>query len=231
MTQRVELATVMDRLAVDGLVTEYAVAVDDGDWEAYRRTVRAGRAGGLPVGGRYRGGRGADRRVARADHGAVPDAAAPDRQPAGAVRSSWSRTRATRPGSRRTTSIRCGSRDTTADQPSPTSCAAAGTTSGCCARTTAGGCVRWSSTRSGAGPRSGRRRRSPPPTPRRVHGQPDEVCERPFASPCPPERTRRRGPYRPGGCPLTEIVPVRAHWSHAPCFGGSREALHEAVRR
>ncbi|MER5665459.1 nuclear transport factor 2 family protein [Streptomyces mirabilis] len=37
MTQRVELATVMDRFAVDGLVTEYAVAVDDGDWEAYRR--------------------------------------------------------------------------------------------------------------------------------------------------------------------------------------------------
>ncbi len=36
MTQRVELATVMDRLAVDGLVTEYAVAVDDGDWAAYR---------------------------------------------------------------------------------------------------------------------------------------------------------------------------------------------------
>lgn len=37
MTQRVELATVMDRLAVDELVTDYAVAVDDGDWEAYRR--------------------------------------------------------------------------------------------------------------------------------------------------------------------------------------------------
>lgn len=36
MTQRVELATVMDRLAVDGLVTDYAVAVDDGDWAAYR---------------------------------------------------------------------------------------------------------------------------------------------------------------------------------------------------
>ncbi|MGW1160441.1 nuclear transport factor 2 family protein [Streptomyces sp. NPDC002519] len=36
MTQRVNLATVMDRLAVDGLVTEYAAAVDDGDWEAYR---------------------------------------------------------------------------------------------------------------------------------------------------------------------------------------------------
>ncbi|MET7683747.1 nuclear transport factor 2 family protein [Streptomyces sp. NPDC005423] len=36
MTQRVELAAVMDRLAVDGVITEYAVAVDDGDWEAYR---------------------------------------------------------------------------------------------------------------------------------------------------------------------------------------------------
>jgi hypothetical protein len=36
MTQRVELATVMDRLAVDGLITDYAVAVDDGDWKAYR---------------------------------------------------------------------------------------------------------------------------------------------------------------------------------------------------
>ncbi|MFJ8335770.1 nuclear transport factor 2 family protein [Streptomyces sp. NPDC094437] len=36
MTQRVELATVMDRLAVDEWVTEYATAVDDGDWAAYR---------------------------------------------------------------------------------------------------------------------------------------------------------------------------------------------------
>ncbi|MEU6544957.1 nuclear transport factor 2 family protein [Streptomyces sp. NPDC046859] len=36
MTQRVELATLRDRLALDELVTEYAVAVDDGDWEAYR---------------------------------------------------------------------------------------------------------------------------------------------------------------------------------------------------
>jgi hypothetical protein len=36
MTQRVELAAVMDRLAVDGLITDYAVAVDDGDWQAYR---------------------------------------------------------------------------------------------------------------------------------------------------------------------------------------------------
>ncbi|WP_405946612.1 nuclear transport factor 2 family protein [Streptomyces prunicolor] len=37
MTQRVELAIVMDRLAVDEVITEYAVAVDDGDWGAYRK--------------------------------------------------------------------------------------------------------------------------------------------------------------------------------------------------
>lgn len=37
MTQRVQLATVMDRLAVDEVVTDYAAAVDDGDWEAYQR--------------------------------------------------------------------------------------------------------------------------------------------------------------------------------------------------
>ncbi|MEV4334020.1 nuclear transport factor 2 family protein [Streptomyces sp. NPDC049597] len=36
MTQRVDLATVMDRLAIDELITGYAVAVDDGDWTAYR---------------------------------------------------------------------------------------------------------------------------------------------------------------------------------------------------
>ncbi|MDI3388084.1 nuclear transport factor 2 family protein [Streptomyces sp. B-S-A8] len=36
MTQRVDLATVMDRLAIDALLTDYAVAVDDGDWLAYR---------------------------------------------------------------------------------------------------------------------------------------------------------------------------------------------------
>ncbi|MEU2157048.1 nuclear transport factor 2 family protein [Streptomyces sp. NPDC019396] len=36
MTQRVDLATVMDRLAIDDLVTGYAVAVDDADWTAYR---------------------------------------------------------------------------------------------------------------------------------------------------------------------------------------------------
>lgn len=36
MTQRVELATVMDRLAIEELITDYAVCVDDGDWTAYR---------------------------------------------------------------------------------------------------------------------------------------------------------------------------------------------------
>ncbi|MEU3316138.1 nuclear transport factor 2 family protein [Streptomyces sp. NPDC006662] len=36
MTQRVDLATVMDRLAVDEVVSGYAAAVDDGDWAAYR---------------------------------------------------------------------------------------------------------------------------------------------------------------------------------------------------
>ncbi|WP_411110357.1 nuclear transport factor 2 family protein [Streptomyces sp. c-19] len=35
MTQRVDLATVMDRLAVDDLITGYAAAVDDADWAAY----------------------------------------------------------------------------------------------------------------------------------------------------------------------------------------------------
>ncbi|MFI8520151.1 nuclear transport factor 2 family protein [Streptomyces sp. NPDC085481] len=36
MTQRVDLATVMDRLAIDDLITGYAAAVDDSDWTAYR---------------------------------------------------------------------------------------------------------------------------------------------------------------------------------------------------
>ncbi|MER5461826.1 MULTISPECIES: nuclear transport factor 2 family protein [unclassified Streptomyces] len=36
MTQRVDLATVMDRLTIDELITSYAVAVDDADWGAYR---------------------------------------------------------------------------------------------------------------------------------------------------------------------------------------------------
>ncbi|MFJ9688468.1 nuclear transport factor 2 family protein [Streptomyces bacillaris] len=35
MTQRVALATVMDRLAIDDVITGYAVTVDDGDWTAY----------------------------------------------------------------------------------------------------------------------------------------------------------------------------------------------------
>ena len=52
MTQRVELATLRDRLAVDELVTEYAVAVDDGDWEAYRGLFApAGRADYRSAGG------------------------------------------------------------------------------------------------------------------------------------------------------------------------------------
>ncbi|AZS88561.1 nuclear transport factor 2 family protein [Streptomyces griseoviridis] len=42
MTQRVELATVIDRLAVDEWVTEYAAAVDDGDWTAYRELFAPG---------------------------------------------------------------------------------------------------------------------------------------------------------------------------------------------
>jgi hypothetical protein len=45
MTQRVDLATVMDRLALDDVVTGYAAAVDDGDWDAYRALFTAdGRA-------------------------------------------------------------------------------------------------------------------------------------------------------------------------------------------
>ncbi|MFJ2767304.1 nuclear transport factor 2 family protein [Streptomyces sp. NPDC087300] len=42
MTQRVELAAVMDRLAIDALITDYAVTVDDGDWDAYRRLFAPG---------------------------------------------------------------------------------------------------------------------------------------------------------------------------------------------
>ncbi|MFE0581319.1 nuclear transport factor 2 family protein [Streptomyces sp. NPDC058874] len=58
MTQRVDLATVMDRLAIDDVVTGYAMAVDDGDWGAYRALFTPGgradyrSAGGIegPVG-------------------------------------------------------------------------------------------------------------------------------------------------------------------------------------
>lgn len=42
MTQRVDLAGVMDRLAIDELVTGYAIAVDDGDWDAYRALFAPG---------------------------------------------------------------------------------------------------------------------------------------------------------------------------------------------
>ncbi|MET9607453.1 nuclear transport factor 2 family protein [Streptomyces sp. NPDC006512] len=42
MTQRVDLATVMDRLAIDEVVSGYAVAVDDGDWAAYRALFAPG---------------------------------------------------------------------------------------------------------------------------------------------------------------------------------------------
>ncbi|MEU7410990.1 MULTISPECIES: nuclear transport factor 2 family protein [Streptomyces] len=52
MTQRAEFATVRDRLAVDDLVTAYAVAVDDGDWAAYRQLFTAdGRADYRSAGG------------------------------------------------------------------------------------------------------------------------------------------------------------------------------------
>ncbi|QES51240.1 hypothetical protein DEJ50_28805 [Streptomyces venezuelae] len=52
MTQRVDLATVMDRLAVDEVITGYAVAVDDGDWAAYKALfVPGGRADYRSAGG------------------------------------------------------------------------------------------------------------------------------------------------------------------------------------
>ncbi|MFC5659158.1 nuclear transport factor 2 family protein [Streptomyces nogalater] len=52
MTQRAEFATVRDRLAVEDLVTAYAVALDDGDWAAYHRLFTAdGRADYRSAGG------------------------------------------------------------------------------------------------------------------------------------------------------------------------------------
>ncbi|MFG2620901.1 nuclear transport factor 2 family protein [Streptomyces sp. NPDC048507] len=52
MTQRVDLATVMDRLAIDEVVSGYAAAVDDGDWAAYRALFApAGRADYTSAGG------------------------------------------------------------------------------------------------------------------------------------------------------------------------------------
>jgi hypothetical protein len=45
MTQRAELTGLLDRLAIDDLITGYARAVDDGDWPAYRALFTAdGRA-------------------------------------------------------------------------------------------------------------------------------------------------------------------------------------------
>ncbi|MBK3520112.1 MULTISPECIES: nuclear transport factor 2 family protein [Streptomyces] len=52
MTQRAEFATVRDRLAVEDLVTAYAVALDDGDWSAYHGLFTAdGRADYRSAGG------------------------------------------------------------------------------------------------------------------------------------------------------------------------------------
>ncbi|MEU6117424.1 nuclear transport factor 2 family protein [Streptomyces sp. NPDC047117] len=52
MTQRAEHSTVMDRLAIDDLVTDYAIAVDDGDWAAYRHLfTKDGRADYRSAGG------------------------------------------------------------------------------------------------------------------------------------------------------------------------------------
>ncbi|MFD5556563.1 nuclear transport factor 2 family protein [Streptomyces sp. NPDC127068] len=52
MTQRTDLATVMDRLAIDDLVTDYARALDEGDWDALRRLfVPGGRADHRSAGG------------------------------------------------------------------------------------------------------------------------------------------------------------------------------------
>ncbi|QGV82903.1 nuclear transport factor 2 family protein [Streptomyces ficellus] len=47
-----DLATVMDRLAIDEVITRYAVAVDDADWSAYRALFTAdGRADYQGAGG------------------------------------------------------------------------------------------------------------------------------------------------------------------------------------
>ncbi|WP_173476270.1 nuclear transport factor 2 family protein [Streptomyces sp. 150FB] len=52
MTQRVDLSTVMDRLAIDEVVTGYAVAVDDDDWGGFRALfTREGRADYSEAGG------------------------------------------------------------------------------------------------------------------------------------------------------------------------------------
>ena len=82
MTQRVALATVMDRLAIDEVITGYAVAVDDGDWEAYRALFTPdGRADYRSAGG-VEGPAAEVARLARGDDAALPRTPAPDRQPA-----------------------------------------------------------------------------------------------------------------------------------------------------
>ncbi|MGW5617872.1 nuclear transport factor 2 family protein [Streptomyces sp. NPDC003877] len=52
MSRRAEFAAVRDRPAVDGLITDCAVAVDDGDREAHRRLFAPrGRADHRSAGG------------------------------------------------------------------------------------------------------------------------------------------------------------------------------------
>ncbi|MFE6668536.1 nuclear transport factor 2 family protein [Streptomyces sp. NPDC057697] len=52
MTQRVDLATVMDRLSIDAVITGYARAVDDGAWADYQALFTAdGRADYREAGG------------------------------------------------------------------------------------------------------------------------------------------------------------------------------------
>lgn len=52
MTQRVALATVMDRLSIDAVITDYAVALEDGAWEDYGTLFTPdGRADYLEAGG------------------------------------------------------------------------------------------------------------------------------------------------------------------------------------
>jgi hypothetical protein len=52
MTQRVELATLLDRLAIDEVITSYAVAVEDADWPGFLALFApAGRADYRAAGG------------------------------------------------------------------------------------------------------------------------------------------------------------------------------------
>jgi hypothetical protein len=52
MTQRVDLSTVMDRLAIDEVVTGFGVAVDDDDWGGFRTLfTQDGRADYTEAGG------------------------------------------------------------------------------------------------------------------------------------------------------------------------------------